>query len=271
METQLIEHPSAIVTSPTGHAVVPAPLRRYHPRVTRASAIKGLKHLPDVTVVQTPRIDVLLTHEVFLRALSDRLEQTPEPSKVLFLFESKPWAANAQEGAQQLLTLFGYFSRPFDLEIARGIDTVDDVFREALAKIVATRNRAAQAQPPADPLSKVRQVIESTADLRTSSGRLSAANIAEAFSLSIAELAALVGRSRQAVSKTPDADSLQPLLRPFERTARLRATLSMGEFRQWLHLANDQFDDRTPLDLIRDGKVGVIADLVQDMLTGSPT
>ena len=271
METELIETPSTMLTSPTGQAVIPAALRRYHPMVTKPAAIKALRRLPDVTVVRSKRIDVLLAHHAFLRALSDRFEQTPEPSKVVFVFEAKAWARGAEEGAKQLAVLFEYFSRPLDLEVASGIDTVEDAFREALAKIAAMRKRVASAGSGTDALGKAKRVFAATADLRAPSGKLSAINTAEAFGLSVAELAALIGRTRQAVSKTPDADSLQLLLRPFERAGRLRATLSTDDFRKWLHLANDQLRDRTPLELIRDGKVGVVADLVEDMLTGSPS
>jgi hypothetical protein len=271
MESGLIENPSTMLTSPTGEAVIPAALRRYHPRVTKPAALKTLRRLPDVTVVRSERIDILLSHHAFLRALSDRFRQTPEPSKVVFVFEAKASARGAEEGAKQLAALFEYFSRPLDLEVASGIDTVEDAFREALAKIAATRKRVASAELHADPLGKAKRVIAATADLRAPSGKLSAINTAEAFGLSVAELATLIGRNRQAVSKTPDADSLQVLLRPFERVGRLRATLSTDDFRVWLHLANDQLRDRTPLEVIRDGKVGVVVDLVEDMLTGSPT
>jgi len=271
MHAELIEHPSTILTSPTGDAVVPAALRRYHPTVATPSEINALKRLPELTVVSTERIDTLLSHKAFLRALSDRLEQTPGPSKIVFLFKSKPRAASEREGAKMLVTLFEYFTRPFDVEIAPGIDSVEDALREALAKMVATRNRVGQRGLQNDALGKVKRVIESTADLRASSGKLSANNVAAALGLSVAELAGLIGRSRQAVSKTPDADSLQPLLRPFERVARLRATLSTDAFRKWLHLTNDQLGDRTPLEAVRDGNVRVVADLVEDMLTGSPS
>lgn len=270
METEFIEHPSTILTSPTGQAAVPRPLRRYHPRVTKASALRALKRLPEVTVVRSERIDVLLSHEAFLRELSDRFEQTPQPSKVVFLFESRAPTANAQEGAKQLVTLFDYFSRPFDLEIATGVDAAEDAFREALAKIVATGKRVGQASGHKDPLGHLKRVIDATSDLHASSGKLSATSVAEAFGLSVAELAAVIGRSRQAVSKTPDSDSVQPLLRPFERVARLRAKLSTEDFRTWLHLANEQLGKRTPVELIRDGRVAVVADLAEDMLTGSP-
>jgi hypothetical protein len=265
-----IEHPSTILTSPTGQAVIPRLLRRYRPKVTRASALRRIKRLPDVTVVRSESIDVLLSHEAFLRDLSERFERTPEPSKVVFLFESKAVAPSAQEGAKQLVRLFEYFSRPFDLEVATGVDAAEDAFREALAKIVATRNRAGQASAHQDALAKVKRVIAATSDLHASSGKLSATKVAEAFGLSVADLAALIGRSRQAVSKTPDSDFVQPLLGPFERVARLRARLSTEDFRTWLHLTNEQLGKRTPLDLIRDGRVAVVADLAEDMLTGSP-
>lgn len=267
MEARLIDHPSTTLISPTGEAVIPAPLRRYNPTVTKAAQIKDLTRLPDVTVVAAERIDTLLSHKAFLRALADGLERTPEPSKIVFVFSSKAKAG----GARKLAILFEYFTRPFDLEVASRIDAVEDAFREALAKMVATRKRGTHAPAQHDALRKVKRVIDSTSDLRASSGKLAASSVATVFGLSVAELAALVGRSRQAVSKTPDADSLQPVLRPFERVARLRATLSGEEFRNWLHLANDELEDRTPLEWIREGKVGEIADLVEDMLTGSPT
>jgi hypothetical protein len=271
METELIDHPSTILTSPTGEAVIPAPLRRFNPTVAKPSEIKELKRLPDLTVVRTERIDTLLSHKTFLRVLSDRLDQTPGPSKIVFLFTTKHRQLSDRESEKKLIALFTYFTRPFDLEVAQGIEAAVEAFREALAKIVATRKLIAQKGPDRDELGKLKRVIKATADLRTSSGKLSATNVATAFGLSVAELAALIGRSRQAVSKTPDADSLQPLLGPFERVARLRAMLSPDDFRKWLHLANEHLDNRMPLELIRQGKVGVIAELVEDMLTGSPT
>jgi hypothetical protein len=267
MDTQLIDHPSTILTSPTGEAVIPAPLLRYNPTVAKAAQIKELLRLPDLTVVATERIDTLLSHKAFLRALADRMDRTPEPSKIVFLFTSKAKAGDARK----LATLFEYFARPGDLEVAPRVEAVEDAFREALAKMVAARKRTTQALPHQDALRKVKQVIDSTSDLRVSSGKLSANRVATVFGIPVAELATLIGRSRQAVSKTPDADSLQPLLRPFERVARLRAVLSGDEFRKWLHFANDQLGDRTPLELTRDGKIGAIADLVEDLLTGSPT
>jgi hypothetical protein len=123
----------------------------------------------------------------------------------------------------------------------------------------------------ADPLGRIKSVIAATADLRAPSGRLSARRVAEAFGLTLAQLAAAIGKARQTVWKTDDAEALQPRLFPFERTARLRTVLSKSDFRSWLNMPNEQLDDRTPIDLVRRGQADVVADLAEDMLSGSPT
>ena len=121
-----------------------------------------------------------------------------------------------------------------------------------------------------NPLGKLARVISATSDLRAGSGRLSAKRIAAAFGLSVAELAKQLGRSRQAVSKTDDAESIQEGLAPFARVARLRAVLAGEDFRAWLHLPNEQLDGRSPSAVIREGGVEAVAELAEDMLSGSP-
>ena len=122
-----------------------------------------------------------------------------------------------------------------------------------------------------DPLGQLKSTIAATADLRAASGRLSARRVAEAFGLTLSQLAAGIGKARQTVWKTDDAEALQPRLFPFERIARLRAVLSDADFRSWLNMPNDQLDDRTPIELVRNGKAEVVADLAEDMLSGSPS
>ena len=156
------------------------------------------------------------------------------------------------------------------IAITRWLQASEDAF-EAVAKIVVTRQLATERTERADRLGELKKIIEATADLRAKSEKLSANNVASVFGLSVAELAALVGRTRQTASKTPEADALQPLLQPFERVARVRAVLGQNDFRKWLHLANDELDGRTPFEMIRLGKVAAVADLVEDMLTGSPS
>src|SRR5205823_3334652 len=137
------------------------------------------------------------------------------------VFAAKSTPAQAPE----LLTWLRYFPRSEDVEFAQGPDQAALALQEAFAKLWARlpqdESRAAQE----DPLGQVRRVVEATADLRAPSGRLSAKRTAKALSLSTAELAGLMGRKRQTVAKTDDAQSLQPLLRPFERIVRLRSVL----------------------------------------------
>lgn len=266
-----LEYPSTMVTTPSGETTIPAVLRRYRPKLARASEVRNLTRLPELTVVWTKEIDALLSHRTFLRMLAERLTATPEPSKIVFLFQTKIRKANDRENAQKLIELFRYFTRPFDLEVAQGIQAGEDAFSEAVAKIVASRQLTTEKTEKPDPLGELKKVIEATADLRAKSGKLSANQVASVFGLSVAELAALVGRTRQTASKTPEADSLQPLLQPFERVARVRAVLGRNDFPKWLHLANDELDGRTPFEVIRQGKVAAVADLVEDMLTGSPS
>jgi hypothetical protein len=121
-----------------------------------------------------------------------------------------------------------------------------------------------------DPLGRLKSTIAATADLRAESGRLSARRIAEAFGLTLAQLAAAIGKARQTVWKTADAEALQRRLFAFERIARLRTVLSESDFRSWLNMPNEQLGVRTPIELIRSGKADTVADLAEDMLTGNP-
>ena len=155
------------------------------------------------------------------------------------------------------------------MEFARGAEQATLALDSALAKIWA--DLPDEAPPPAaDPLGRLKRVIAATADLRSEAGRLSARRVAEALGVPLSQLGAAIGKPRQTLWKTDDAEALQELLRPFERVARLRAVLTERDFRSWLNMANDQLDGRTPIDVIRRGQAGVVADLAEDMLTGSP-
>jgi uncharacterized protein (DUF2384 family) len=43
-----------------------------------------------------------------------------------------------------------------------------------------------------------------------------------------------------------------------------------ADFRKWLRMPNSQLDGKTPLEVLEEGRWQVVADLVDDMLTGSP-
>jgi hypothetical protein len=121
------------------------------------------------------------------------------------------------------------------------------------------------------PLDQVKAVIESTADLREANGNLSAARVARVFGVSLSQLAEWLGRTKQSLSKTPDADSLQERLGYFERVARLRMiTNGDAEFRKWLRAPHELLDNAPPLELLARREWQALADYVEDILTGNP-
>jgi hypothetical protein len=139
--------------------------------------------------------------------------------------------------------------------------------RFVLAQITAALG---DVSPRPSALDEIKEIIDSTRDLRAASGNLSATAIASAFGVSINQLAVWLGRTRQAICKTPDADSLQNELGLFERVARLRVVVAKDRFLKWLRMPNSQLEGDRPLDLLAKGERQVVADLVTDMLTGSP-
>jgi hypothetical protein len=140
---------------------------------------------------------------------------------------------------------------------------------ERLQRLAQQQSTVPQSSP--DPLADVKEVMAATAILHASSGRLSATRTAEVFGLSVAKLGKVIERSRQALTQTPDAESIQEALRPFERIARLRAVLHGGEFLAWLNRANHHLDGQPPMALINEGRAKIVADLAEDMLLGTPS
>ena len=127
-----------------------------------------------------------------------------------------------------------------------------------------------EAAPRPSPLDQVKEVVKATEDLRVANGNRSAALIASTFGVSLNQLAGWLGRGRQALNKTPDADSLQDELAFFERVARLRAVVPKDGFLKWLRMPNSELDSKKPLALLATGERQVVADLVDDLLTGAP-
>ena len=107
--------------------------------------------------------------------------------------------------------------------------------RQMEALLEQINSALGEVSPRHSPLDEVKEVIESTQDLRVANGNISAERLAKLYGVSLSELAGWLSRSRQAVTKTPDADSLQPALRFFERVARLRLGIKGDSaFRKWL-------------------------------------
>lgn len=160
-------------------------------------------------------------------------------------------------------------------QVERLLERVEKVLRGMPASGKA--GRAAEsagsvvAPPRKSPLDQVKAVVESTADLREANGNLSAVRVAKVFGVSLSQLAGWLGRTKQAVSKTPDADSLQEALAYFERVARLRlVTKGDAELRKWLRMPHDLLDNAPPLELMAKGEWQALVDYVEDILTGTP-
>ena len=159
-------------------------------------------------------------------------------------------------------------------QIERLLARVEEVLRGAgpvgKAPSAVPTGRAV-APPRQSPLDQVKSVLEATADLREANGNLSAARVAKVLGVSVSQLASWLGRTKQAVSKTPDADSLQDALGYFERVARLRLrTKNDAEFRKWLRMPHPDVDGKNPLELLVKGEWQALADFVESILTGTP-
>jgi hypothetical protein len=156
--------------------------------------------------------------------------------------------------------------------LERLLQRVDEVLRKASPpREAATRVNQEAAAPRPSPLDQLQGVTLATADLRVANGNLSAKRVAKRFGVSLSQLAAWLGRSRQALSKTPDADSLQNELAFFEHLARMQVVVPNAEFRKWLRMPNELLGDKSPLDLMAKGEWQLMADYVDDALTGAPT
>jgi hypothetical protein len=241
-------------------------MRPYSPRTVAGDDVGSLRRLPELTVVEAKEPGTVLRRAGFLRSLAAQHSRTPGPSKILFVFRATKSAVDAGKLSDVLV----FFSRFTDVEFARGADQAAFALQGALAKLLVLKARSPRAASVADPLGDLPSVIAATSELRSELGRLSAKRVAALFGLSVAELARLLGKSRQAVSKTDDAESIQEALAPFARAARLRTVLSDEDLRAWLRTPNELLDGRSPWAVIRDGNVESVAELAEDMLSGSP-
>ncbi|HTI70119.1 MAG TPA: antitoxin Xre/MbcA/ParS toxin-binding domain-containing protein [Candidatus Limnocylindria bacterium] len=156
----------------------------------------------------------------------------------------------------------------------RLIDVTLGDWQAALKRLFAdgAESEPLRFPPRTSALDEVEEVLAATRDLRVANGKLSAERIAEVYGVTVSKLARWLGKTKQAVGKTPDASSLQSSLEFFERIARLRTkTENDEEFRKWLHTPNPTLGKRKPLDLIESRNWQALADKVDDMLTGAPT
>lgn len=135
-----------------------------------------------------------------------------------------------------------------------------------LVRLLEARFSSQNARPAAIKCNAV-------AELRNDdSGRLDATKIAEVFGLTMAEVAECVGRPRTTIVKTPDSVSIQRKLLHFERIAAglLTVTGSMKGLKMWLNSPAPNLDDHLPVEVLKRGKVELLAGWVDDARLGSP-
>ncbi len=144
-------------------------------------------------------------------------------------------------------------------------------FGSAVLKFMAQRKAQARLESAVKHAAPVLRVPN--ADLRSSRGRLSIDRVADLFGLKTIELGRLIGRTNKAaLSKTPDAESLQEALKPFSDIALLRTDgFGDAQFRKWLNTSNEHMKNRSPMDWIRDGRAEDVGGFVFNILTGQPS
>lgn len=160
--------------------------------------------------------------------------------------------------------------RPEDLELA---NTIPD----AVARIIfraATKDQAPRAAmaPTGFALDAVPGMDAAGDDLRDDeTGRLDAKKIGELFGLKMAGMAEAAGISKQGLDQNPDSEKAQPVLRHFERIARLRTHPQFRDpatLRKWFRKPLPLFSNHSAEELFKAGKLEVVATKVDQMLTG---
>ena len=139
-----------------------------------------------------------------------------------------------------------------------------------LGTLMEKAEEAGYMAPRRSPLDTMDEIVRVGSNLRNKEGRLSADLVADLYAVSGSKLAEWLGHNRQTVNKTPDAELLQEPLEFFERVARLTTVLDAPKFRKWLRIPNKALEGKRPLELMASRDWQVVADLVDDMLTGQP-
>lgn len=129
---------------------------------------------------------------------------------------------------------------------------------------------AALLDPPRRKATHPLVAVEQARALFDRDGRFSAKKMADLYDVPMSDIARWVGKSRQAVSQTPAAASLQEPLAELARVAAVRHALrDDAAFRAWLRMPHSALEDKSPLHWIDHGKRNEVAAFVQDILTGN--
>ena len=109
-------------------------------------------------------------------------------------------------------------------------------------------------------------------DLRDDeTGQLDAKKVGALFQVSVPAIARAVGITRQALDENPDSEKAQPVLKLFERVARIRSLPQFAEafqLRKWFRQPLPIFGNHSAEDLFKEGKLELAAAKVDQLLTG---
>lgn len=119
------------------------------------------------------------------------------------------------------------------------------------------------------------KITQSLSDPAT--GRLDAIKLAASLGMTLQEMGAVCKVSKQSIHANPTSKGIQENLHVLEKIVRglLWCGGDEAKFKAWLNQPNPDFPEYegkqlSPLDLIRMGHAQVIADKVQNLLTGHP-
>lgn len=277
MKTLLISTPQSHVTMEDARKFLPDMPEGWQMQVEGPENLHGA--FPDAIVARMMPTASEGRVKTLIHKVAGMQRESDKSPFVIFAFSPNDWGTasskpSAKSGSlwAKLQTSLKEFKHPERVDVAWMENSPGLAMRlrliEAKLKLLDGKLNTA---PRPSPLDGVDEVVKATEDLRMANGNLSATAVAKAFGVSLNQLAGWLGRTRQALSKTPDADSIQNGLAFFERVARLRAVVSADRFLKWLRMANAQLDGKTPLDLLACGEGQVVVDFVEDMMTGAPS
>jgi len=239
---------------------VPSWASRWEARGTTVDELCREDALTGILVLRTPGLEDIEQGRERIATLTKNVRKSSAPVRIVINFKT------GGHTPDQLIKAFRFFPGAASrVEVADGDEFLEKSLNEALAKYLVEEE---ERRP--DPLAEACEVIAVTEPLLSENGRLSAKAVASALGIPWTRLAQLIGRTKQAVGKTPDSPAIQEALRPYERILRLRAVLPGKNFLSWMQRPNIHLDGRTPLQIIGSGRADAVAGLVESMLTGTP-
>ncbi|GAB5561835.1 MAG: hypothetical protein SynsKO_34820 [Synoicihabitans sp.] len=240
---------------------VPAWARGYSVTRSTVSELSSASKLPEIAIVQSADPRKFIEASDLVSKFLERVCLVHLTTRLILGFRK----AEAEEFLDLAPLLAKYPGLAGRVELVGKTSELHGALLEAMTKVLATRSER-------DPLAEVPSVAQVERRLRAPSGRLDATRIAETFGFSTAELARQIGSNRQRLSKTPDSQAIQVLLRPYVRIARLRTVLSDTEFKAWLNTPNEHLEDEdAPIDYLKARAQKPLAAVAENMLTGAPS